>query len=438
MKLSITFFIISCVFSSNLSAQIKLTLSIAKDILEHNNTNIKQSVLREKISRIELDQSYDNLWPNLGFSINNQNTMGLNFDQVTGQLVTGNQWAHYANASLTSSVTFFQGFRDINTIRLNKVNLDLSRLDTDRLRHELQIQLVTLFFRCLINYDLYQVSTQQANFSAQLVLAEEHKISTGKSTLVDLAQAKSKLANDELNKTNAKNAYDLSVFKLKQLLEIDSEIEIIKPELERQDPVFLLKDDNIFINDPYIKLANKRIDQSILNKRIIKSNYYPTLNFNGGYGTNFSSRRFTSVYSTKVMPLGDQINNNRSLYLNLSLSFSIFDKNITKSSIAKINLNTENLLMERDKVSKERAQNIHQLKMEYQAAIVENKAIESAYNSSKVNYQAMKERFNVGKSSSIDLFKALTDFNMNEFKKITSIYNIHLKENLIKLELAIP
>lgn len=416
----------------NSLAQIKLSLDNAYKILEDNNINIKQSLLREKVARIDLDQAYDNIIPNLGFSMNNQNTMGLNFDQITGQLITGNQWTHFVNANVNSNITLFQGFRGYNTIQLNKVALDISKLDTKRLKHELQLQLVSLFFLSLINHDLYLLASEQAKLSEQMVQVEETKIETGKSTLLDLAQAKTKLANDQLNITNAKNAYDLSIFKLKQILEIDEEIELIKPQLHT---IQNLESNYVnILNDPYLQIINRKIDQSILNKRLAKASLFPTISFNTSYGTNYSSQRFISAYDRTRMPVLDQMNNNRSLFLNLTLSYNIFDKNVTKANIAKANINAENLILERDKITRERQQTYNQLQLEWRSAIEENKAIETTYGSSKMNYEAMLHRYEVGKNSSIDLFKALTDFNMNEFKKITSLYNILLKEELIKLQ----
>lgn len=416
----------------NSLAQIKLSLDNAYKILEDNNTNIKQSLLREKVARIDLDQAYDNIIPNLVFSMNNQNTMGLNFDQITGQLITGNQWTHFVNANVNSNVTLFQGFRGYNTIQLNKVALDISKIDTKRLKHELQLQLLSLYFQSLINHDLYLLASEQAKFSEQMVQVEEAKVETGKSTLLDLAQAKTKLANDQLNITNAKNAYDLSIFKLKQIIEVDEEIELIKPQLQT---IQNLESNYVnILNDPYLQIINRKIDQSIVNKRLAEASLFPTISFNTSYGTNYSSQRFISAYDRTRMPVLDQMNSNRSLFLNLTLSYNIFDKNVTKANVAKANINAENLILERDKITRDRQQTYNQIQLEWRAAIEENKAIESAYSSSKMNYEAMLERYEVGKNSSIDLFKALTDYNMNEFKKVTSLYNILLKKELIKLQ----
>ncbi|HMR19047.1 MAG TPA: hypothetical protein PKA53_07090 [Sphingobacterium sp.] len=46
----------------------------------------------------------------------------------------------------------------------------------------------------------------------------------------------------------------------------------------------------------------------------------------------------------------------------------------------------------------------------------------------------MSQRYEVGKSSSIDLFRIMTDLNMAEFRTITSKYNMMLKAELLKLQ----
>lgn len=423
-------FVYTCCWGQRL-----LTLEDAQEILLKNNINIQQSKLQQKIAKINLEQAYDAITPNIGFSTNNQHTMGLNFDQITGQLVTGNQWTNVVNTNISSGVVLFQGFKGINTIRANKLQVEIAELDTEKLKHELQIQLLTLYFQTLINYDLHQASLEQIELSEQQLRQEETKIEVGKSTLVDLAQARNKIANDALNITNTKNAYDLSLLKLKQLLEFDSEMNIIlvapmsKPETDLLSKYHIETD-----VDPYIQLLNKRIDLSHINTKLSKTGYYPTISFNSSYGTNYSSRRFASAFSSKVMPLWDQMNQNRSLYLGLSLSYALYDKFTTKANVKKSQIQTENLSLERDKVLRERKQNIEQARLEHAASLEEQKAVQTAYETNQINYDAMNQRYNVGKSSSIDLFKAMTDLNIAQFRTIMSKYNMMLKAELLKLQ----
>lgn len=46
----------------------------------------------------------------------------------------------------------------------------------------------------------------------------------------------------------------------------------------------------------------------------------------------------------------------------------------------------------------------------------------------------MNERYEVGKSSSIDLYKTLTDYNVAEFRTINAKYNVLLKYELLKIQ----
>jgi len=416
-------------------AQQYLTLHDAKTILAEHSSAIKQSQLQEKIAKVNLSQTYYNLLPNLAWSVNNQNTMGLNFDQITGQLVTGNQWANYGTTTVSSGVTLFQGFRQINSINAGKINVDIAKLDTEKLQQELQLQLLALFFQTLINGDLYQASQAQTLLSEQLLKNEETKVEVGKGTLVDLAQAQNKLANDRLNVTNSRNAYELSLLKLKQLLELDehSEIKLIPPQAtDSQTGASQLLYDKIWKDDPYLRWIDLRLDLAGIDTKLAQSGYYPTLSLSSSYGTNFSSRRYMSL-SDKTMPMADQLNQNRSLYINVSLSYAIFDKFTTRSNVKKSILNRQNLEFEKEKIMRQRVQGWEQSKLEYQAAQEEVKAIQATYEANKINYHALRERYEVGKSSSIDVYKAMTDYNVAEFRTITSKYTLLYKEEVLKL-----
>lgn len=415
-----------------LSSQTKLSLKNAKTILFENNLNIKQSELQEKMARLDLDQSYSDLLPNISLGVNNQNTLGLNFDQITGQLITGNQWGTFINANISSELILFQGLRRINTIRARKVNMDITKLETEKIKFEFELLLIQLYYGALINYDLYKTSLEQHKLSKQLLQAEEIKIAVGKNTLVDIALAKNKVATDDLNCRNAKNAYKLSLLKLKQLLELDlnEEITLVKPTYSDPLRVFPFKVYD-FRRDPYINILERNVELSRLELRNAKADFYPTIVINNGYGTNFSSRRYTDPFSNSVMPLFEQFNINRSLFINLSVSYNVFNRFATKTNIKKSKLGIQNLEIERSKSIRERKLLFEEAKLEFEGAIEENKATLVTHETSKLSYEAMLERHKVGKSTSIELFKTVTDYNVAEFQIIISQYTVLLKRELL-------
>ncbi|QQD11933.1 TolC family protein [Sphingobacterium sp. UDSM-2020] len=419
------------VFVDQSYAQKKITWQQAVQILHDNSITLKQSELREQISQNNVIIARGSIYPNLAFSANNQHTMGMVFDQVSGKLITGNQWSSYATGSLGTSVVVYQGGQKQNTLKAEKLNLELAALDTRRLTRELELQLLGLFTQTLINHDLWGAGKSQLQLSEQLLHQEEVLVEVGKRTLIDLSQAKAKLANDKLNVISTKNAYELSLMKLKQLLEMEEseQIEPVPPQgflIEQIQPNYRLE------FDPYIRLLDKQIELGELKIKMARSTYFPTISLNGNYGTNYSSQR-ENLLSGITIPFWDQFNQNRTLSGNIVVSMPIFDGFRTKMNTKTAKINQQSLRYEKEKVTRERKQVISQGSLEYTASQEELNAIEVAYEANKANYEAIKERYNVGKSSSIDVYRALTEFNISEFRSITSRYQVFYKKEMLVL-----
>jgi Outer membrane protein len=420
------------VLSGNLCySQKKLSWQQAIQILHENSIPLKQSELREQISQNNIIFARGNLYPNLSFNANNQHTMGMVFDQVSGKLITGNKWSSYATGSVGTSVVLYQGGQKQNALKAEKLNLDLSVLDTRRLTRELELQLLGLFTQTLINRDLWEVAKSQLMLSEQLLHQEEVLLEVGKRTLIDLSQAKAKLANDRLNVVSTKNAHELSLMKLKQLLEMEEseQIQPVPPQeflVEQIQPKYRLE------HDPYIRLLDKQIELAELKIKMARSSYFPTISLNGNYGTNYSSQRL-NLLSGDAVPFWKQFNQNRTLSGNVVISMPIFDGFRTKMNTKTAKINQQSLNYEKEKITRERKQVISQGALEYVASQEELSAIEAAYEANKANYEAIKERYNVGKSSSIDVYRALTEFNISEFRSITSRYQVFYKKEMLVL-----
>lgn len=423
--------IVLLVFVDLCYAQKKITWQQSVQILHENSITLKQSELREQISQNNVTIARGSIYPNLAFSANNQHTMGMVFDQVSGKLITGNQWSNYATGSLGTSVVIYQGGQKQNALKAEKLNLELATLDTKKLIRELEIQLLGLFTQTLINHDLWAAGESQLLLSKQLLHQEEVLVEVGKRTLIDLSQAKAKLANDKLNVVSTKNAYELSLMKLKQLLEMEEseQIEPVPPKgflVEQIQPNYHLE------HDPYIRLLDKQIELGELKIKMARSGYFPTISLNGNYGTNYSSQR-ENLLSGITIPFWDQFNQNRTLSGNVVISMPIFDGFRTKMNTRTAKINQQSLNYEKEKITRERKQVISQGALEYVASQEELSAIEAAYEANKANYEAIKERYNVGKSSSIDVYRALTEFNISEFRSITSRYQVFYKKEMLVL-----
>ncbi|ULT25768.1 TolC family protein [Sphingobacterium sp. E70] len=130
--------------------------------------------------------------------------MGMVFDQISGKLITGNQWSNYATGNLGTSVILYQGGQKQNGIKIEQLKLELAALDNKRLMRELELQLLAIFIQVLVNHDLWEAGKSQLKFSEQQLQQEKTLMDVGKRTLIDYSQAKAKYANDKLNVVTAK------------------------------------------------------------------------------------------------------------------------------------------------------------------------------------------------------------------------------------------
>lgn len=420
------------ILSFSLKGQEKINLNDAKKMLLENNIQLKQSELKEKISKINHDIAQYDITPTINFNVNNQQTMGLVFDQVSGKLITGNQWTNYANATISSTVVLYAGNSKINSIRNEKINHDISVLQTIKLKRDLVIEMVGLFFQTLINRDLYNASNEQLKFSTNQVIQLTEEVEIGRRTLGDIAQANSKKATDKLNNITSKNAYESSLLKLKQILDIplEKDIEITAPNnyLSIGTTEYLLRDQD----DPDLRILNKKLELSEIQIKLEKSKYLPSISFNTGYGTNFSSQRYLQN-TNYIMPLLDQLNQNRSFYGIISLSFPIYNGFKTKSNIKKAKLDKQILSYDKIAVDNERIKVFSDAVLEYRAAREELIAVNALVEANKVNFEALNIRYQVGKSSSAELFKSLTDLNISEFTQISTRYKLMFRHEILKL-----
>jgi len=259
-------------------SQRHLTWEDAKEILINNNIDLKQGLLKELIAKNNIDLAKSNIYPNLTFGSNNQHTMGLVFDPVSGKLITGNQWSSYATGSLNTSLVVYQGGQNRQLIEAEKVNFEITKLDNKKLLQELELQLLSFYSQVLVNRDLLKAAQSQLLLSTEQIKHEEMLVKIGKHTLMDMAQAKVKFANDNLNLVTIKNAFEIAILKLKEILNLTESEEIELESPKEEDYEFLVNtfDTNL---DLYIVSIDRLLTLQDLKIKIAKSSLYPKLTF---------------------------------------------------------------------------------------------------------------------------------------------------------------
>lgn len=413
-------------------AQETITIQQAIDKTLANNLQIKQSQLSESLSDLNLKQSQLALYPNLNANIN-QN-MGWGRNQVASGLFLNTQ-NYNLSTGVSSGIDLFNGFSKINQIKQNKVLLGAGKTNTEKVKNDLTLSVITAYLQILYNKDFLKAAQDQLKVAKQQLAQQQQLLDVGNKTLADLSQSKSQLATAELNVTNAANALSISYLNLAQLMDIPSATvyDIQAPLIDSfKNPSAKYSAEEVYGNAlaifPDIKLAALNTEAAKLGVSVAKGNLYPRLSLSGSFGSAYFYNYTANIPN---QALRDQLKNNISKGVGLSLSIPIFNGLQAKAGVKRANINymqTANQeLLAKNNLNK----------IIYQA-VADLKAAESRYQSTTNAFAAqtdafyvIEQRYNVGLVNALDYSMAQTNKNKAEIDLIQAKYDLLFRAKVI-------
>ena len=413
------------------------------------NVQIKQAALNKDLAEQDLFQSKSNLLPNLSATVDQSFRYGFGFDLTSGQIVN-NTWTRVTNGSVGSSENLFQGFQQVNQIKANKLQLESTATQVDKIKNDLILNVLVNYLEAITNHEMMVASEDQIALSKQQFSLDSIQFAVGNKTIADLAKSKNQVATNELNKVNLKNSYEMSLLTLKQLMEMPPEtvISLERPSLE----AILVHGADKNAVDVYQKALTLQPDihKSALDKEvalkqidIAKGGYYPILNLNVSYGTNYSSatNRQTDPLdlSTRYrVPFSQQISDNKSFFTGLSLTVPIFSKNQNKVNVAKAKIGLKQAEANEQLAKNNLNKAVNQAVLDVNAAKQRYSSATVAFESAETAFKATKERYDIGMANSLELFTAQTERSKAEFDLIQAKYNVIFRSKIIDYYIGNP
>lgn len=172
------------------------------------------------------------------------------------------------------------------------------------------INVTSAYLQVLFNQELSKVAQSQVGLSKEQLSRITRLHEVGKASPAEVAEAKARVAQDEMSAVQADNNYRLALLDLSQLLELPTpeNFSLATPDTELEFSPLTSPDEiynQAMLYKPGIKAAEYRLEGSEKNVRIAKSSYYPQLSFSAGLGTNFYT-----VNGNAGSNFGNQMKNN--------------------------------------------------------------------------------------------------------------------------------
>ena len=326
-------------------AQSQWTLEDCLIYAQENNITIKKAFLNSKISKQNHFQSIMILFPSLNSSFSDNTSFGRNIDPVTNQITIDR--VRNNNFTLSSSVTLFNGFQNINNIKKNNYDYLSSKYDAEKIANDISVNIVTAYLQLLYNMDLVEVSKKKVDVSVLQVERISKMVQVGSLPKGDLLNAESQKAQEDLQLINAQNQRSIAKLNLMQLLDlsVSEPFEIIPLEVEVDEYFSIVDNQDVYNlaleNLPDVKGAETKLKSSERNLAISKGTRSPRLSLYASVGTLYSDANKNFIYDSlsatptfQDYPFEDQFKDNVNQTISLSLSIPIFNSWQANSSIS--------------------------------------------------------------------------------------------------------
>ncbi|WP_117590810.1 TolC family protein [Chryseobacterium sp. Leaf405] len=407
-------------------AQKVWSLQDCLDYAVANNITVKKTALDKTTAQLNYQQQKNNKLPTIYGSSSLGLTNGSSIDPITSSFVNQNILSN--SFGISGNVAIYQGNKLNLQIEQNKMILDQSSLYQKQAENNIVLNVLEAYLQSLYYYEGIEIANYTANSSAQELKLTQTKYKNGAISKLDLADVETQNAQNQYTVVSSQNLYNQQVLKLKQLLELDPNVdfEIEKtslPDIEETIPdkqqVFAQATENL----PDLKIYDAQ--NEILNKalEITKAGYKPTLSATAGLNTGFTSTQDFSYFN--------QLKNNFNKSVGLSLNVPIFSKkqNNTNVELAKIDIKQNQL----DKISAGKTL-YSSIETAWQNAIAnqaQQKSSKVARDNAKLSYDLSNKKFEFGGLTTTELSVSRNTYLTNEQTYLQSKYMAVLYTQLL-------
>lgn len=413
-KILINLLILTGLSTYAAQAQEGWTLRQCIDYAIEHNISVQQTANSAEQNKVDVNTAKWARLPNLSGSASQNWSWGRTTSPVDNTYNDINSGS--SSFSLGTNIPLFTGLELPNQYELTKLNLKAAIEDLNKAKEDLAINVTSAYLQVLFNLELSKVAQSQVGLSKEQLNRITRLHEVGKASPAEVAEAKARVAQDEMSAVQADNNYRLALLDLSQLLELPTpeNFALAAPDTELEFSPLTSPDDiynQAMLYKPGIKAAQYRLEGSEKNIRIAKSSYYPQLSFSAGLGTNFYT-----VNGSAGSSFGNQMKNNLNKYAGFSLNIPIFNRLATRNRVRTARLQQTNLALQLDNSKKALYKEIQQAWYNAVAAESKFKSSESAVEANQESFRLMSEKFDNGKATSVEynesklnLTKALSD-----------------------------
>ena len=410
------------------------------DCIRHameNSIELKKSQVSILSSKEDVEQAKAALLPSLNASTNQSfgwrpwNEAGVS-TVANGTVVNKVSKTYYnGNYAVNAQWTLWNGNRNHNTLKQNKLTAEKAELDSATTANALKEEIANLYVQILYLNEAIAVNKQSYATSLKNEESGKAQVEVGKMSKADLAQLTAQTKQDEYNIVSAQAETARAKLQLKQLLELDgdTEFDIYIPE-ESNDkalaeiPSLQSVYQNALISRPEIASGQLNIESQELGVKIAKAGKLPQISMSGGLGTSTTSMNNNSW--------GYQMKTNFDATAGFTVSVPIFDNRSTKTNVNKARLAVIEANLDLQDKRKTLYSTIEGYWLDANTNQQKFKAAQASVESMEASYDLLSEQFRLGLKNIVELMTGKDNLVNAQQNMLQSKYMTILDIQLLK------
>ncbi len=418
-------------------AQQAWTLNDCLSYAKEHNITLQKARLQKQSAEEDVKNARAALLPSLSASTNQSVGYRPWQDNGTttvtnGQVNTKVDKSYYnGNYGLNASWTVWNGNRNRNTLKQNKLTAEQAEANAEVTANSIQEQIAQLYVQIQYLREAVKVSEQSLETSKKNEERGRAMVEVGKMSKADLAQLTAQRASDEYVIIESRANIAKCRLQLKQLLEIDGtqEFDVAVDDVTDEQALATIPGlqtvyTQALTSRPEIRSSELAVKSSELSIKMAKAGWLPTLNMTGGFGT--------STNSLSNNTWGKQLKTNFDASAGLSVSIPIFDQRQTKTSVKKARIQREQALLDMQDTQKQLYQTIENYWLDAETNQAKLRSAIATEESEQQSYDLLQEQFNLGLKNIVELMTGKDHLLTAQQNRLQSKYQAVLALQMLK------
>lgn len=430
------------------SAQMrKWTLEECVTYAVENNLTIQQFELDLENSYIDKSDAIGNFLPGLNGQLSGGGNKGFTIDPSSNRPTT--EAITTANGSITSTVSLFDGLRNVHRLRRAEMNALANQYRLDNLKDDIRLNVANAYLQVLSNKESLKVFEAQYAVTRQDLLRTREQVEAGVLPRGDLLEVEATAANQEQQIVNGENQVLLSRISLAQLLQItdyenfdiaDVTYEVPPSDILGNSPKVIFDKALTFRND--IAFSRTNVELAKKDLQIAKGAQYPTLgaffNYNTRYSSNLVLPNPDNPQDFYTPTFIDQLWILDGISYGARIDIPLFNGFTTRNSIkrSQIDVQRAELQLEQDKLTLESNINTAYADVENNAKAYE--AAQRTLEARQLAYDYAKARYEEGLMNAFDFSQAQARVDNAAAEVVRTKYNYIFRIKVLEFYFGLP